>query len=174
MAVKKRRKKEPTLRSRIVNLIMEKGPMKLRVMARTLKAPYQSLNTEALELRRLDVLQKDTEGIWSLAPGVNPAAFGIEIITSDSTASIEPQPEGPRTFRDEFKDLLRSVGVKQAADTIADLYFNGDNIWDARWLYTVLADYARGFVTEGQCKLIMGYWTIKNGIPYKYEDFFEN
>ncbi len=174
MVIKKKRKKQPTLRSRIVSLITEKSPMKLRVMVRTLRASYQSLNTEALELRRLGVLQKDAEGVWSLVPGVNPAMFGIEIITSELTASIEPQPEGSRTFKDEFRDLLKSVGVKKAAETIADLYFSGDNIWDARWLYKVLADYSEGFVTEGQCKLIMGYWTRKNGVPYRYEDFFED
>jgi len=185
MAGKKKRKKQPTLRSRIVSLIIERGPMKLGVMVRTLKASYQSLNTEALELRRLGVLQKGAEGVWSLVHGVNPAMFGIEIITSDqggrvsteasvSTTPTPPQFESSRTFKDEFIDLLKSVGVRKAAETIADLFFNGEDIWDMRWLHRVLSDYARGFVTEAQCKLIMGYWAHTKGIPYKYEDFFKD
>jgi len=173
MARKKKRKRQPTLRSLIVSLIVEEGPRKLSGMTRILGSSYQSLNTEALELRRLGVLQKDTDGLWSLVPGIDPTMFGIEVITSDSAASIPPQPESPRTLEDEFRDLLRSVGVKKAAETIAGLFFNGD-IWNMRWLHRVLLDYARGFVTEAQCKLIMGYWAQTKGISYEYEDFFED
>lgn len=174
MAGKKKRKKQPTLHSRIVSLVMERGPMKLGVMLRTLKASYQSLNTEALELRRLGVLQKDAEGVWSLVPGVNPATFGIEIITSDSTTSAPPQPESSRTFKDEFIDLLKSAGVKKAVEVIADLFINGGDLWDIQWLHHVLSWCAEGFVTEDQCKLIMAYWARTKGLPYEYEDFFED
>lgn len=174
MAGKRKRKKQPNLYSRIVSLIIERGPMKLGVMARALNAPYQSLNTEALEMRRLSVLQKDAEGVWSLVPGVNPAAFGIEINTSESTDSLPSRPESFPTYQDEFIDLLRRAGVKEAVQAITDIYFSGNDIWDAQWLHHVLSDTARGFVTEDQRKLIMGYWTITKGIPYKYEDFFED
>ena len=173
MARKKKRKKQPNLRSRIVSLITEKGPVKLGVMVRTLKAFYQSLNTEALELRRLGVLQKDADGVWSLVPGIDPAMFGIEVITSHSVASTLPQPESPRTLEDEFRDLLRSAGVKKATEVIAELFFAGD-IWNMRWLHRVLLHHARGFVTEAQSKLIMGYWARTKGIPYRHQDFFED
>ena len=173
MPRRKRKQKPPTLCSRIVSLIIERGPVKLGVMVRALKAPYQSLNTEALELRRLGVLQKDADGIWSLVPGVNPEMWGIEIITSDSTAHSPPQPERSRTLEDKFKDLLRSAGVRKGIPTIAALFFAGD-IWDMYWLHQVLTHYARGFVTEDQSKLIMASWAYKNGVPYKYEDFFKD
>jgi hypothetical protein len=173
MARKKKRKKQPTLRSLIVSLIVEEGPRKLSGMTRILGSSYQSLNAEALKLRRLGVLEKDADGLWSLVPGVDPAMFGIEVITSDLAASTPPQPESPRTLEDEFRDLLRSAGVKKATETIAELFFAGD-IWNMRWLHRVLSDDARGFVTEAQCKLIMGYWAQTKGIPYEYEDFFED
>jgi len=173
MARKKKRKKQPTLRSLIVTLIAEEGPRKLSGMTRILGSSYQTLNTEALKLRRLGVLEKDADGVWSLVPGVDPAMFGIEVITSDSVASTLPQPESPRTLEDEFRDLLRSAGVKKATEVIAELFFAGD-IWNMRWLHRVLSDDARGFVTEAQCKLIMGYWAHTKGVPYNYDDFFED
>lgn len=184
MPRKKRKQKPPTLRSRIVSLISIVAHMKLKDMAKLLDAPYQSLNTEALELKRLGVLEKDDEGFWSLVPEVNPEEFGIEVMSSyrgdsigsevgSSAASTLPISESSPTLKDEFMALLRSAGVKQGIETIADLFFAGD-IWDMQWLHRVLTDYARGFVTEPQCKLIMGYWAKTKGIPYRHEDFFED
>lgn len=173
MARKKKRKKQPALRSRIVGLIMEKGPVKLGIMVRTLQAPYQSLNTEALELRRLGVLQKDAAGVWSLVPGIDPAAYGVEAIKADSTAATWSQSEGFPTLEDEFMDLLRSVGVKDAVEPITSIFFGGD-IWDPWRLHEVLTHVAQGFVTEDQCKLIMADWMITKGVPYRREDFFDD
>ena len=174
MASKKKRKKQPTLRSLIVSLIAEEGPRKLSGMTRILGSSYQSLNSEVLKLRKLGVLEKDADGILSLVPGVDPAMFGIEVITSDPFASTPPQPESPRTLEEKFRDLLRSTGVKNGVEAITAIYFSGADIWNAQWLYRVLSDDARGFVTEAQCKLIMGAWTITTGIPYEYEDFFDD
>ena len=174
MARKKKRKKQPTLRSLIVTLIAEEGPRKLSGMPKILKASYKTLNTEALRLRKLGVLEKHADGVLSLAPGVDPAMFGIELTTSDSATLSPPQTESPRSLEDKFKDLLRSTGVKKGVEAITDIYFAGDDIWSAQWLHHVLSDYAEGFVTEGQCKLIMGSWTITTGIPYEYEDFFDD
>ena len=173
MARKKNRKRQPTLRSLIVTLIADEGPRKLSGMTRILGSSYQSLNSEALKLRRLGVLDKDADGIWSIVPGVDPAMFGIEVITSDSVALTPPQSESPRTLEDKFRDLLRSAGVKKATETISELFFAGD-IWNMQWLHRVLSDDAQGFVTKAQCKLIMGHWAITNGIPYEHEDFFED
>ncbi|MBA7604904.1 hypothetical protein ES703_12032 [subsurface metagenome] len=173
MPRKKKRKKQPTLRSLIVSLIVEEGPRKLSGMTRILGSSYQSLNSEALKLRRLGVLEKDADGVLSLAPGVDPVAFGIELITSDPAALTLTQPESPRTLEHEFRDVLISVGVKKGAQVIAELFFAGD-IWNMRRLHRVLLDDARGFVTEAQGKLIMGYWAYTKGVPYEYEDFFED
>ncbi len=174
MAGKKKRKKQPSVRSLIVSLIAEEGPRKMSGMTRILGAPYQSLNSEVLKLRKLGVLEKDIDGVLSLVPSVDPAVFGIEVITSDPSASTSPQPEAPRTIQEQFMDLLRSTGVKKGVETISDIYFSKLDFWKAEWLYHVLMDSAQGFVTEGQAKLIMGYWTIKNGIPYEYEDYFDD
>ena len=169
-AKKKRRKKQPNLRSRIVRLIVEKGPVTVRDMTRSLGARYQSVNTEALELRRHGVLQKDDESAWSLAPGADLEAFGIE----PTHSLVSPPEDSSRTPEGRFLDLLRSVGVKKAAETITDLFFSGEDIWDMQWLHHVLAWSAEGFVTEGQAKLIMAYWAHTNGIPYRHEDFFSD
>jgi len=174
MASKKKRKKQPTLCSLIVSLIVEEGPRKLSGMTRILGSSYQSLNSEVLKLRRLGVLEKDADGVLSLAPGVDPVAFGIELITSDPAALTLTQPESPRNLEEKFRDLLRSAGVKNGVEAITEIYFSGADIWNAQWLHHVLSDDARGFVTEDQCKLIMGYWTITTGIPYKHEDFFDD
>ena len=172
MAGKKKRKKQLSVRSLIVSLIAEERPRKMSGMTKILGAHYQSLNSEVLKLRKLGVLEKDADGVLSLVPGVDPAAFGIEVITSDPSALTSPQPEAPRTIQEQFMDLLRSAGVKIGVETISDIYFSKLDFWNAEWLYHVLMDSAQGFVTEDQAKLIMGYWTIKNGVPYEHEDFF--
>jgi len=174
MASKKKRKKQPTLRSLIVTLIAEEGPRKLSGMTRILGSSYQSLNSEVLKLRRLGVLEKDADGVLSLVPGIDPAAFGIEMITSAPAPPTPPETDRELSLQDKFEDLLRRVGVKKGAKTIAEIYFSGDDIWDAQWLYHVLSDDAQGFVTEDQSKLIMGYWTRTKGIPYEYENFFSD
>jgi len=174
MASKKKRKKQPTLRSLIVTLIAEEGPRKLSGMTRILGSSYQSLNSEVLKLRRLGVLEKDADGVLSLVPGIDPAAFGIEVITSDPAPPTPPETDRELSLQDKFEDLLRRVGVKKGAKAIAEIYFSGDDIWNAQWLHRVLSDDAQGFVTEAQSKLIMGYWARTKGIPYEYEDFFSD
>ncbi len=174
MASKKKRKKKPTLSSLIVSLIIEEGPRKLSGMTRIVGSSYQNLNSEVLKLRKLGVLEKDADGVLSLVSDVDPAAFGIELITSDPNALTSPRPETPKTIQEQFMDLLRSAGVKKGAEAISEIYFSKLDFWNAEWLYHVLMDSAQGFVSEGQAKLIMGYWTIKNGVPYEYEDFFSD
>jgi hypothetical protein len=159
LKIARKKKKQPTLRSLIVSLIIEEGPRKLSGMTRILGFPYQSLNSEVLKLRNLGVLEKDAEGVLSLVPGVDPTAFGIEVITSDPGASTSPQPETPSTIQEQFMDLLRSTGVKKGVETISEIYFSKLDFWTAQWLHHVLTDIAQGFVTEGQAKLVMGYWT---------------
>ena len=167
MAAKKRRKKKrPNLRSRIVGLIAERGPMRVKDMTRILGARYQSINTEALELRRLGVVQKDAEGVWLLLPGADLEVFGIQ-----PHPSVSPPEENSRTLEDEFKDLLKSTGVKWGVEAISEIFFARD-IWDVEWLHHVLSRSTGGFVTEDQAKLVMGYWARTKGIPYRYEDFF--
>ena len=101
MARKKKREKQPGLRSLIVTLITDEGPRKLKGMSRILGSSYQSLNSETIRLRKLGVLVKDVDGVLSLVSGIDLTAFGIEVIGSDSTASTPPQPESERTLQDK-------------------------------------------------------------------------
>ncbi len=181
MAAKKKNKKQPNLRSRIVNLIMEQGPRPQKGMPKILGAYYQSLNSEILELRNLGVLEKSDDGVLSLVQGVDLAQFGIEISsnenrtapeTSASESPMQAWCDGEFTHLEKFVRLLRSVGVKAPiAKTIADLYFVGD-VHSARWLYQVLVVTAEGFVTKDQAKLIMPSWAYYWGMPYDYDEFF--
>jgi len=63
MASKKKRKKQPTLQSLIVTLIAEEGPRKLSGMPKILGSTYKTLNSEVLKLRKIGVLEKDTDGV---------------------------------------------------------------------------------------------------------------
>ncbi len=174
IATKKKRKNKSTLGALIVSLINEEGPRKLSGMTKILDSSYKSLSSEVYRLRKLGVLEKDADGVLSLVPGIDLAMFGIELITTDPFASAQPQPERPQTLEEEFMNLLISTGVKNGVETITKIYFSGNDIWNAQWLHHVLSDIAEGFVTEGQYKLIMGYWTRTKGIPYGYEDFFDD
>ena len=172
MVTKKKGVREPTLQEVIVTFIAEDGPRKISGMPKILGSSYQSINSEALKLCRLGILEKDADGVFSIAPSIDPVEFGIEAIYSDSDDLTPHQPERERTLQDKFEDLLKSVGMNKGAKTITEIYFSGDDIWNAQWLHHVLSGYAKGFVTEAQSRLIMGNWTIKNGIPYRQEDFF--
>jgi hypothetical protein len=175
-----KKKKQLNLRSRIVYLITEQGPRPQKGMTKILGAYYQSLNSEILELRNLGVLEKSDDGVLSLVQGVNLAQFGIEVTSSEnrnkaktsaSQSSMPSWRDGDFTHQEKFVKLLRSVGVKTAADTIADIFFAG-NVNSLRWLYQVLVVTAEGFVTEDQAKLIMPSWAFYWGIPYDHDEFF--
>lgn len=181
MAPKKKNKKQPNIRSRIVNLIVENGPRPQRGMTSILGISYQSLNTEILELRRLGVLEKNSDGILSLVEGVDLAQFGFEIpIRSENQSTAETNIlespmlawcDGPSPPPEKFEKLLKSVGVKTAANVIANLFFNGE-IGNLQWLYKVLMVTSEGFVTEDQAKMIMPSWAFFWGIPYNHDEFF--
>jgi len=172
MVTKKNGMREPTLQEVIVTFIAETGPRKISGMPIILGSSYQSINSEALKLCQQGILEKDTDGVFSIAPGIDPVEFGIEAIYSDSDDLTPHQPEREGTLQDKFEDLLKSAGVDKGTPAITGIYFSGDDIWNAQWLHHVLSVYAQGFVTEAQSRLIMGNWTIKSGIPYRHEDFF--
>ncbi len=150
-------------------------------MTKILGAYYQSLNSEILELRNLGVLEKSDDGVLSLVQGVDLAQFGIEVppssenrTTAKTDASESPMQawsDGDFPHQEKFLKLLRSVGVRTAADVIANLYFGG-NVNSLRWLYQVLVVTAEGFVTEDQAKMIMPSWALYWGVPYDYDEFF--
>ncbi len=175
-------KKQPNLHSLIVNLIINKGPLKLKDITKILDASYQSLNTEALELRRLGLLQKDDEGVWSLVPGADLSKLGF-VVPSDragssamvSTSSTLSDAESSLSLEDKFEDLLRRAGVAKGMEaTITEIYFTKPHmLWDTQWLHNVLIIQAWGYVTEGQARLIMASWSLSNGFPCKLEDFFK-
>lgn len=66
MSARKKRKRELSLRLRVISLISLTGPIGMKDMTKILAAPYQSLNTECLALQRLERLKKDSEGMWGL------------------------------------------------------------------------------------------------------------
>lgn len=82
MAVKK--KKQPNLRSRIVDLTMEQEPRPQKGMTKILGAYYQSPNSEILELRNLGVLEKSDDGVLSLVTfPIRMALCGTVAATND-------------------------------------------------------------------------------------------
>ena len=116
MSPKKKNNKQSNLRSRIVSFIVEKGPRRQKGMAKILGASYQSLNTEILELRRLSVLQKNDDGVLSLAQGVDLEQLGIKLpvsreneITAKTNISESPMEswcDGPLPHKEKFLKLL--------------------------------------------------------------------
>jgi hypothetical protein len=179
---KSRKKKQPNLRSRIVSLLVAQGPMKLRNMRKILGSPYKSLNTEALELRKRGVLEKDEEGTWSLVYGIDPEDFGIEVISGDkdpvqagvSTSTVPPIDEPGIGHKERFRRLLLSVGIKNVDPSlIVDLFFNGD-IHDPNWLYQILTIHAKGYFSEKQARLVMASWTYywhgKDGFEFYFKE----
>lgn len=95
----------------------------------------------------------------------------VQAKTAASGSSMPSWRYGNFTHQEKFVKLLKSVGVKTAADTIADIFFNG-NVNSVRWLYRVLIVEAEGFVEEYQAKLIIPSWAFYWGISYNYDEFF--
>lgn len=52
--------------------------MKTKDLSRSIHFRYKSIYAEALELKAMGLVDKDENGMWSLQPGVTPAALGIE------------------------------------------------------------------------------------------------
>jgi hypothetical protein len=182
MASKKKSKKQPNLRSRIVKLIIEQGPRPQKGMARILRAYYHTFVCKILELIKLGVLEKSDDGVLSLVPGVDLSQFGIEIPVSEknqgkaetgtSESQMKAWSEGDFTHQEKFVKLLNSLGVRDIAKNIADLYFNGD-VNNIHWLYEVLMVISKGFITEPQARMTMASWTpYWWGIPFDIDEFF--
>ncbi len=182
MPTKNKNKKQPNLQSRIVKLVFEDGPRPQNGMTKILGIPYQSLNTEILELVRIGVLQKGELGILSLIEDVDLSQFGVDVPKSDKNqqdakTDSEDDPnqswrDGDFTHQEKFVRLLKSVGVKQEiSETICAIYFNG-NVNSIYWLHKVLLDISRGFVTEDQAKMIMPSWAYYWGMHYDFDKFF--
>ena len=172
MPTRKKQRRGPALPSRIVRLISLTGPIALRDMIMILAAPYQSLNTECLELARLGVLNKDSEGLWSLS---TEASSTMPALRTDAGVSTPPpfSAEEPPTNEEKFIKILRSVGVKEVDTVISEIFFTGD-VGDMHWLYRVLFSLTKGYVSRNQAKLLMPAWAAHWGVPYRHEDFFED
>jgi len=70
-----------------------------------------------------------------------------------------------------FIQTLQAVecSPKEAAETIADLFFSG-NINDPKWLKRVLTQDAAGFIPPRGQRLMFSFWCITRGLPFDEED----
>jgi len=171
--------KTPSIVAQIVEKLYAEGSMKVTQMCETIKYPYKSVATKALELRQLGLADKDNDGVWTLREGVTPQT----LVTGELEAVGEKEPGGqlapivrskgiPLDQRGMFIQQMTDIGVapKEAIPTIADIFFAGD-IEDLNWLNTVLQRQAAGYVSTNQRRLMMGWWSKTRGLPYSEDEY---
>jgi len=179
--------KTPSIVAQIVDKLYAEGPMKVAQMCETIKYPYKSVYTKALELQKLNLADKDDDGVWSLRAGVTPQTLETGELeeTGAAEAGVEGEEPGgkappivrstgaPLDQRGMFIQEMRNIGVapKESIPTIASIFFSGD-IDDLRWLEQVLKRDAAGFVTAHQRRLIISFWSNTRGLPYDPDEFF--
>jgi len=181
----------PNIQDQIIRLLHEQGPMKTKDLSRSIPFRYKSIYAEALELKAMGLVDKDENGMWSLQPGVTPAALGIEHSVpsaSDeelSTSGAEPMlalsgedTDDPTSLsgatfdqKTDFIQHMISVGVRPVGvvRVLADIFFSGD-INNLQWLKGVLTGDGSGYLTRPQQRLIFCWWGTTRGLPYKDED----
>ena len=185
--------KTPSIISQIVEKLYSEGSMKVGQMCETIKYPYKSVYTKALELAKLGLAVKDDDGVWSLLDGVTPQT----LLTGEIQApgAEEPGAEGeepgegtPKTTR-KLAPIARSTGIpldqrgmfikhctdigiapKEAIPTIADIFFSGD-IDSLSWLNQVLSKEAAGYVTHHQRRLMMSWWANTRRLDFDEEAY---
>lgn len=178
--------KTPSIVAQIVEKLYAEGPMKVAQMCETIKYPYKSVYTKALELQKLNLADKDDDGVWSLLEGVSPQTLetgelsevkaeetgGEGTPTTKPPAPIVRSKGIPLDQHQSFIERMIAVGVtpKEAIPTIADLFFGGD-IDDLNWLNHVLLRQAAGYVNHHQRRLIMGWWAQTRGLPYDEDEY---
>ena len=178
--------KTPSIVAQIVDKLYAEGPMKVAQMCETIKYPYKSVYTKALELQKLNLADKDNDGVWSLREGVSPRTLetgelevvgeevpgGEGIPTTKPPAPIVRSKGIPLDQRGLFIRQMTDIGVapKEAIPTIADIFFAGD-IEDLNWLNTVLQRQAAGYVSTNQRRLMMSWWSKTRGLPYSEDEY---
>ena len=175
--------KNQSIVSQIVELLYAGGPMKVNKMCETIKYPYKSVYTKALELKKMGLADKDSDGVWSLREGVTPQTLETgeleEVPPGEAAPRAAPitRSQGvPLDQRGMFVQHMQQIGVipKEAIPTIADIFFSGD-IDSLPWLNQVLSKDAAGFVTHHQRRLMMSWWANTRRLEFDEEayDFIE-
>jgi len=185
--------KTPSIISQIVEKLYSEGSMKVGQMCETIKYPYKSVYTKALELAKLGLAIKDDDGVWSLLDGVTPQT--LETGEIQTVEAEEPGAEGeepgegtPKTTR-KLAPIARSTGIpldqrgmfikhctdigiapKEAIPTIADIFFSGD-IDSLSWLNQVLSKEAAGYVSHHQRRLMMSWWANSRRLDFDEEEY---
>ncbi|MBA7646967.1 hypothetical protein ES703_54735 [subsurface metagenome] len=178
--------KTPSIVAQIVEKLYADGSMKVSQMCETIKYPYKSVYTKALELQKLGLADKDDDGVWSLAEGVTPRTLEtgeIEQVRPIAEVAGGEVPPGkvapivrstgaPLDQRGMFIRQMTDIGVapKEAIPTIADIFFAGD-IEDLKWLNQVLQRQAAGYVSTNQRRLMMSWWSKTRGLPYSEDEY---
>ena len=185
--------KTPSIVTQIVELLYSQGSMDVKQMCETIKFPYKSVSTKALELRQLGIADKDGEGVWSLREGVTPQTLltgelaepgaeeepGQEVepgqaatSTARKAAPIVRSPGIPLDQRGMFIKHCTDIGIapKEAIPTIADIFFSGD-IDSLLWLNQVLSKEAAGYVSHHQRRLMMSWWANTRRLDFDEEEY---
>lgn len=188
-------------RDKIVVYLSDKGPMKIDQLTPLFPGiKNKTIHDYLIEWRNDGVLILNEESkLWSLNPEADLKSLGLfreEPDVSNPEGSGEAPPAAPaggsgadsksvaappsKEGADimsleptaQFKELLRSVGVKPAdvIPTITYLFFRGD-IDDLNWLYKILRKDAASWVSPSQVRLIMSFWSNTRGLPFQDEQF---
>jgi len=184
--------KTPSIISQIVELLYAQGGLSVSEMCKTIKYPYKSVYTKALELRKLNLADKNDNGIWFLREGVTPSTLETGVREEngdgdkeDTEEEADSGEEGknkapmvrsngvPLDQRGLFIQELKNIGVtpKEVIPTIASIFFDGD-IDDLNWLNMTLLKSAAGWVNHKQRRLIIDWWSHSRGLPYMTDEFF--
>jgi len=178
--------KTPSIVTQIVDRLYAEGPLSVSQMCETIKFTYKSVYTKALELQKLNLADKDDDGIWSLREGVSPqtlitgeiggappGAPGAE--GAEPGKPLPPIATGrgiPLDQRGMFVKHCTDIGVipREAIPTIADIFFSGD-INSLSWLNQVLSQEAAGYVTHQQRRLMMSWWANTRQLEFDEEEY---
>lgn len=179
--------KTPSIVAQIVDRLYSDGALTVSQMCETIKYPYKSVYTKALELQKLNLADKDDNSVWRLREGVTPQTLetgelqeigeeepGEEEGDGKKTAPIVRSTTGaPLDQKSMFIQEMKNIGVapKEAIPTVASIFFSGD-IDNLKWLEQVLKRDSAGFVTPHQRRLIISFWSNTRGLPYNPDEFF--
>lgn len=179
-------KKGPTIREQAIQILLERGPLKVPDMMPWIKgAQAHSVHSKCLEMEKMGLMSHDDAMVWTLKPGVTPMTLvtgelqdgtkkegeGMTTDTGKDKTPLGAATGAPLSQESQFSELLLGVGVEKIyIPTITKLFFDGD-INSLNWLREVLNRHAAGFVKPHQIKLIFASWSKSRGLPYNPEDF---
>jgi len=178
--------KTPSIVTQIVDKLYSEGAMKVTQMCETIKYPYKSVYTKALELQALNLADKDDDGVWSLREGVTPQTLitgelgepRVAVPGAEETPGTQKPPPIARTTgipldqQSMFIKHCTDIGIapREAIPTIADIFFSGD-INSLPWLNQVLSQDASGYVTHTQRRLMMSWWANTRRLDFDEEEY---